>query len=260
MPKPFYPAIALILFASLCGCGAISVKHTSFSGSQLPKIRAVQISDLHYDSSESKFSEMVDKINKIDPDLLLITGDFLSKKAQLEPLIRCLSRLKATCPKYAVLGNWEYWSKVDIDTFRTRLSDIGISLLVNEGTTLTLRDRAVQIYGLDDYLGGKPNFGDFKPLDGHLNLVLAHCPILFDALTRSGGANNRNGTYMLSGHTHGGQITFFGLPFKTPVGSGDYSSGKYRKGNTTLHVSRGIGNSVVNFRLFSPPTIDVLEM
>lgn len=260
MIQRIHGALFFVLFGTFCGCGSISVKHTSLSDGSTPKIRAVQISDLHYDSSENKFVEMVDKINKIDPDLLLITGDFLSKKTQLEPLIRCLSRLKATCPKYAVLGNWEYWSKIDIDTFKTRLSDIGISLLVNEGTTLNLRNRAVQIYGLDDYLGGKPNFGDFKSLDGHLNIVLAHCPILFDALARSGGANNRNGTYMLSGHTHGGQITFFGWPMKTPVGSGPYSSGVYQKGADLLHVNRGIGNSVVNFRLFSPPTIDLLEM
>ncbi len=261
MIQRIHGAILFVLFTTLCGCGSISVKHTSLSDGSTPKIRAVQISDLHYDSSEHEtFTEMVDKINKIKPDLLLITGDFLSKKSQLDPLFRCLSKLAVNCPKYAILGNWEYWSRIDLDTFKTRLSAIDISLLVNEGRILEIRNQAVQIYGVDDYLGGKPDLKGFSPLDGHLNLVLAHCPILFDAVSKAENPDSQNKTYVLSGHTHGGQVTFFGLPFKTPVGSGDYSSGKYQKGNTTLYVSRGIGNSVVNFRLFSPSTIEVLEL
>jgi predicted MPP superfamily phosphohydrolase len=62
---------------------------------------------------------------------------------------------------------------------------------------------------------------------------------------------------MLSGHTHGGQVTFFGLPLILPEGSGRYCAGEYASGACELHVSRGIGNSTVDFRLFADPEIPV---
>jgi predicted MPP superfamily phosphohydrolase len=63
-------------------------------------------------------------------------------------------------------------------------------------------------------------------------------------------------TFMFSGHTHGGQITFFGIPIYLPPGSGGYCSGRYSKGNCVLYVSRGIGNNnSLDFRFFSDPEL-----
>ena len=250
----------LIAFGALCGCGAITVKRSDFSEAGQPKIKIVQISDIHFDSTEAIFVEMIETINKTDPDLLVITGDFLTRKGQYESMMHCLGKITLTCPKFAVLGNWEYWSHIQLDDFRARLSKMGVSLLVNEGQVIKLGNRAVQIYGVDDYLGGKPSFNGLHARDEHLNIILAHCPKLFDVLVASDQAGNRNKTMMLSGHTHGGQITFFGLSIKTPVGSGVYSSGLYTNGKDALYVSRGIGNSVVHFRLFSPPTIEIIQL
>jgi hypothetical protein len=64
---------------------------------------------------------------------------------------------------------------------------------------------------------------------------------------------------VLSGHTHGGQITFFGLPLFKPEGSGKYNSGIYKNNKWIMNVNKGLGNSTINIRLFSSPTIDVID-
>ncbi|MCK5075659.1 MAG: hypothetical protein KAR38_04750 [Calditrichia bacterium] len=70
---------------------------------------------------------------------------------------------------------------------------------------------------------------------------------------------NYNPQLMLSGHTHGGQITFFGLAPILPRGSGKYVSGWYEKEKIKLYVSRGIGTSVIPFRFMSLPEIVCLD-
>ncbi|MBL8029506.1 MAG: metallophosphoesterase, partial [Fibrobacteres bacterium] len=184
----------------------------------------------------------------------------IDDKNEVDNFITCFSKLTISCSKFAILGNWEYWSDVNITELKSKLLKIGIVLLINENRIISIKDRIVQIYGVDDYLGGKPDFNGFRLLNNQVNIILAHCPILFDQIINLDEINNLQKVLVLSGHTHGGQITFFGKPLKKPEGSGNYTSGIYKKKNYILNVSRGIGNSVINIRVFSPSTIEVIEI
>ena len=255
--------VAMVLLGAalvLVGCGAVSVKTTHLSERKDSVLKIVQLSDIHCDSTDWKFEDVVAKVNAIKPDLLVFTGDYVSNKREYHAFVQRLRGLHVACPKFAILGNWEYWSHLNLDTLKQDFAESGIELLVNESRQIRIQNRTVNLFGLDDYLGGKPNLGIIQPTDSSLNIVLLHCPVLFNAVVSSEQIEKNQELLVLSGHTHGGQVTFFGIPFKTPPGSGKYTAGLYKSGRHSLYVSRGIGNSVVNFRLFSPSTIDLIEI
>ena len=217
----------------------------------------VQLSDIHFKPGKKIYDNMVTQVNTIQPDIIVFTGDMVDDSANVDAFFEMINGISVVCAKYAILGNWEYWSNTDIDNFETKLEEKNIRLLVNESEKIIIKNRAVSIFGLDDYLGGKPDSTGFDYVNGDLNIVLAHCPILFDIVRAVKKVDSS--IVMLSGHTHGGQITFFGNPLFLPEGSGEYESGFYYKDNDILYVSKGIGNSTIDIRLGANPNIDVLR-
>ena len=253
--RKYFVLVAALLFM---GCEVPSVNNINFQSGYPANVTAVQISDLHINREKNIYDSAIDRINKINPDLLFITGDTIEADSNLPLMKKYFIDLQITCPVYAILGNWEYWGHVDIANFRRELACLGIELLVNEYRSYTKEDITIGIYGLDDYLGGKPDFSGFVSDKAPFNIVLGHCPALFDELKPF--AEGYSGkTIMLSGHTHGGQITLFGLPLFLPEGSGAYVSGMYGGNNVFLYVSAGIGNSSVDLRLFADPHIELIS-
>lgn len=253
-------SVVLILFT---GCTSIHVKTQSVFEAE-PKITVVHISDLHFDSKKNIYNDAVEKINAISPDILFITGDIIADKNEVDNFISCFSRLQGTYPKYAVLGNWEYGTRIDIDLFREKLNAIDIKLLINDFDIRIIKNRRIYIYGVDDYLLGKPDFSRLNPRNEKSVVVLAHCPILFDIMQQDAHINSLGDrddidVLMLSGHTHGGQITLFGLPLIRTEGSGRYVSGIYRNGNFIMNVNKGLGTSRIDLRVFAAPTIDIIS-
>jgi predicted MPP superfamily phosphohydrolase len=212
---------------------------------------------------------MAARITAIRPDLLLFTGDSVDRADRLGALAALLALFDARTPKYAVLGNWEHWSGVDLGELADVYRRAGCRLLVDESAVHDVGGRALRITGLDDLVGGRPDarraFADAEPADAHL--LLAHCPEHRDRLALPphpfGGAapdatDPARITMMLSGHTHGGQVNLFGWAPVVPPGSGRYLRGWFRDpGAVPLYVSRGIGTSVMPFRLGSPPEVAV---
>ena len=253
--KKLLPVIMSLLFF-LTACDLPTINQLDFSNSSDSPVRIVQVSDMHMSDKRDLFRDTIDAVNQLDPDILLLTGDIIGTHEGLQYLDYYLSGLSERSNKYAILGNWEYYSTLDKEVLRQAYRDLGITLLVNEQDSFILNDREIVIYGLDDYLEGSPDFGLFTPSPSGLNLVLGHCPVLFDSLV-SGYKDYPGEFTMFSGHTHGGQITFFGLPVVLPAGSGEYESGLYTEGNCSLYVSIGVGNSNLDFRLFADPSIEI---
>lgn len=250
---------AVLLFHILfltAGCTQPYITEEHLYPEEADLIKLVQLSDIHFKNEKQIFSNMIQKVNSLNPDILVLTGDMIDDSAELDNFFDCISGITIDCPKYAVLGNWEYWSGIDIDLFESRLARSDITLLINEADTIFIKDRLLSISGLDDFLGGKPDFSGCEFNNEGTNIVLAHCPVLFD----SACTFKPEGTkfIMLSGHTHAGQVTFFGVPLVIPEGSGEYVSGFYYEGEDTLYVSKGIGNSTVDIRMGAGPNIDVL--
>ena len=227
----------------------IDWNYFDISKSEENKIKIIQISDLHFDELRYFHKSIAKKINSLKPDLIFITGDSVDKTEKIDSLNEFLELIDKPIQKYAITGNWEYWGNVNLAKLKNVFSNNNCELLINENRTISLRNREISIIGIDDYVGGNADF--IKAIENlkktETNIVLSHCPQHRDIITTQKGDLEID--LVLSGHTHGGQITFLGIvPFK-PQGSGNYLKGWYKESKPKMYISKGIGTSILPIRL-----------
>lgn len=246
------------------------------SPGRLP-VTLAQVSDLHLRRLGSIHHHVADHLARVRPDLILFTGDSIDRAEKLPVFAEFLALLDPRVPSYAILGNWEHWGRVDLDALARLYARHNGRLLVNESAVHLHRGRRLGITGLDDLVGGRPDLfaavRHAEPADARV--LLAHCPAHRDRLwadqaeVRVAGTRVRPGVdldalgfrLMLSGHTHGGQVAFFGAAPVLPPGSGRYARGWFRDpGEIPLYVSRGIGTSMLPVRFGSVPEVAVFTM
>jgi uncharacterized protein len=226
------------------------------------RLKLVQISDLHLKKFDDRARKIADKVNQLQSNIILFTGDSIDKAEQLSGFEQFLSQLDRQTTKYAILGNWEYWAGVDLTALKKLYATYNCRLLVNETALYKQGDRQLLITGVDD-LVGKPNLlaslQKIEPQPNHL--LLAHSPAYRDAFSPDELKilSAYQPQYMLSGHTHGGQLAFFGFVPLRPPNSGNYVSGWYRGSPISLYVSRGLGVSVLPARIGTVPEISYFE-
>lgn len=246
---------AAILYAFLVEPSWIDVTHHPLgSRASDKKIRIVQISDLHLQGFGTFEQRLADQIVKLSPDLIVFSGDVVDRHDTL-PFLRQFLSATGSTSKVAVLGNWEYWSDVDFKALKQVYSSENTQLLINQGAAFKFKGRLVSVGGLDDFTAGQPIAPLMKEVG--LRILIQHSPGYFEHASELGGGVH---DLCLSGHTHGGQITFFGLPIWTPRGSGKFQSGMYETKNCPLYVSRGIGTSVVGARFGARPEVAVFDL
>lgn len=216
-------------------------------------LKTIHLSDLHFGSVKSLHESLAQRINKERPDALFFTGDSVDRTKYIPALDSFLALIDPDIPKFAVLGNVDYEGRVDFDLLRKTYEKYNGRLLVNQNHWLTLKNRVLNVVGVDDYLCGYPDFSKAaKGLDlSEDTVVLSHCPAYRDEIDAINAELGRKLKLVLSGHTHGGQITFFGKAIFTPYGSGDYVNGWYKNEHSRLYVSKGIGTRVLPFRFGS---------
>jgi predicted MPP superfamily phosphohydrolase len=148
---------------------------------------------------------------------------------------------------------------LDVDELRALYARHRVRLLVNEHAAYRFGDRTVQVTGLDDFTGGRPQVNTAESSQpGSVRLLIQHSPGWFRMPEAT--AINRRFDLCLAGHTHGGQIALFGLPLWTPRGSGDFVAGRYDLAMCPLYVSRGIGTSIAPVRFGARPEIAVFSL
>jgi len=187
-------------------------------------IRLTALTDLHLHSigrlEEAVAAEIVD----YDPDAVLVIGDAVDQADALGLLQDFLGLLPGRTPEYATLGNWEYWSGVDLDALGAAYDRFGGRLLVNESVRLPREGTSAELVGVDDFVAGQPDLSLAGVSDAGKGeaLILSHCPAYRDAL----GDAERPIAAMLSGHTHGGQIALGPwAPVDHPGPIGDHPGG-----------------------------------
>lgn len=119
-------------------------------------IKIVQISDLHLKKFNDRAQRIAEQVNKLQPDIVVFTGDSVDKSEQIDGYDRFLSLLDRQTAKYAILGNWEYIARVDLERLTQIYAAYNCHLLVNESILYKQGDRNLLITGIDD-LVGKPN-------------------------------------------------------------------------------------------------------
>ena len=225
-----------------------------------------QVTDLHLYQPEPHPAALraLAILERVRPDLLVLTGDQWDHAAGAGGYVRWLQARPKGLPALAVLGNHEYavgqGSRTDVIRAAERIHRRGeAELLVNRCHAVTVRQASLTVVGLDDLRHGQPR----PALPGQVldpaepQLWLFHEPGQADL---PGWSRSAAPFLMLAGHTHGGQIRLPLLPPVTPSGSGPYVAGLYRTVRGPLYVSRGVGGSGPRIRYRCPAEVALFEL
>jgi len=228
---------------------------------RLPKaldgFRIVQLSDLHLGplTSSDQLRRAIEIANKLDPDIIALTGDYIShERRYAAPCAELVGRLRARCGVYAVLGNHDHWTDAALitDLFRAE----GITVLINEGMRFEKDNASFWLAGVDDTMVGLEDLP--LALAGaqrdEMKLLLAHNPIILRRAARAGV------DLVLSGHTHGGQVTIRSERSASGRPRRRLLRGLGRQGETQIYVTRGLGTVILPVRYGCPPEVSVLEL
>jgi uncharacterized protein len=223
--------------------------------------RLVHISDIHLGQwiSAERLEGVVDLVNQQDPDLVAITGDFVSYVLDdhiEEQLASSLARLSPKDATVAVLGNHDHW--VGADDIRLLIKSGNVMELSNDVFTVTRGQAMLHIAGLDDVMVNRHRLDlvmSKLPPSGPA-ILLVHEPDFADISARTGRFS-----LQLSGHSHGGQIVIPKLG--TPVRSKHfwkYPLGRYQVGDMVQYTNRGLGTNLLWSRINCPPEITVFTL
>ncbi len=229
-----------------------------------PSFTIVQLSDLHNKSFGQENQGLLQKIDEINPDMVVLTGDLIdSHRSGQNNALLLVRALAAKRPVYYVSGNHERWSGF-YPALEAELRQAGVQIL-NDTSTIINNSKGQQLalLGLAD-----PDFSNTEQWQKKLNdlaaqaksyfsVLLSHRPERFADYVASGV------NLTLTGHAHGGQ---WRLPYVGGLAAPnqglfpEYDAGMYQEANSQVIVSRGLGNSIVPLRLFNLPEIVVLQV
>jgi len=236
-----------------------------------------QISDLHLGTFDQmkRFQKGLDKLQKLNPDLIVFTGDMVNNRAEETfPFIQSLKELHAPFGKYSILGNHDYgeyvrWNSnaekvANLDKLKKIEKEMGFKMLMNEHIQLQINGDTIYLAGVENW--GKPPFPQYgnlgKALEGlnseNFIVLLSHDPThwreeILPSPTRV--------ELTLSGHTHG-------MQFGIEIGKFKWSPVKYRyadwaglfsENGRNLYVNRGFGNIGFPGRVGIWPEITLFE-
>ena len=236
----------------------IEIKSTdvpdSFNGSKI-----VFISDVHRGPflSSERLSGIADRINEIRPEVIILGGDYVHYRFKyIEPVFKEFGKLRAGLGVYAVLGNHDHYA--DAGFTRKMMANAGIYSIDNHSYWVKKGGDSIKIGGVGDLQEDiqipENTLTGLKKSD--FAILVSHEPDYVENL------NSELIDLTLSGHTHGGQITFFGL-FAPIIGSQygqKYRYGLISSGKRKSYVSSGVGTTLVPFRFFCRPEIVVIRL
>jgi uncharacterized protein len=248
----------------------IDVVHRDIRIAGLPQpfdgMTIAQLSDIHLNEYTEPFllREAIDHINRMKPDMVLLTGDYvsaevLSKKMTMSAAWQCGKLLSTIdCPqKFAILGNHDIMAGANEIT--EAIASSGIPVLRNGFIPIERGRSRIWLAGIDDPVLGRPDPDLAMPVairnqTSEPIILMCHAPDFIDPLLQH--PSSRSIALVLSGHTHGGQVR---LPLlgamHLPPGGRKYVDGWFGLGSVQLYVNRGIGAVGVPFRFNCRPEI-----
>ena len=265
----------LIIFIgwTLWGNTALEVNEYEIVSDRIPQgfdgFRIAQVSDLHNAEFGEGNSKLLELLSRTDPDIIVLTGDLIdSRNTDIEIALAFAREAMKIAPVYFVSGNHEA-RVIEYEDLKMGLAEAGVIVLENQKDEITREGESITLMGIDDpsfqesYL-----FGDAEGVakqtietlqresDGY-TVLLSHRPELFELYVETGM------DLVFSGHAHGGQ---FRLPFIGGLVAPNqgffpkYDAGLFSEENTTMIVSRGVGNSIVPLRFNNRPEIIVVML
>ncbi|MEK4243830.1 metallophosphoesterase [Psychrobacillus sp. FSL K6-2684] len=263
MKKWIFLLVVILAVSLYIGNTRVSINEVTIESEKIPANfndwTILQISDLHDATFGEKQVKLVNKIKDINPDIIFITGDIIdSNRYDLQNSLNLVNQIINIAPVYYVTGNHEIATN-DVNHIKTSLQDVGVHVLTNEEEMMEYNGEKMRIIGIEDPLSGFSVNEQLKRFEGSedYTLVLSHRPEVFQDYV------DYKMDLVFSGHAHGGQFRIPGLGGLVAPGQGvfpKYTSGTYEAEDTTMIVSRGLGNSLVPIRVFNTPELVVVTL
>ena len=258
---------------TLWGNIALEVNEYEIVSDRIPEafagFRIAQVSDLHNKDFGEGYGQLLTLLSEINPDIIVVTGDLIdSRQTDLDVALEFAWQAGKIARVYYVSGNHE--ARVpEYEDLKTGLVKAGVVILENQKVQITREGESITLMGIEDpsfqedYL-----FGDSESVarqaienlqnesDGY-TILLSHRPELFDLYAET------EMDLVFSGHAHGGQ---FRLPFVGGLVAPNqgffpkYDAGQFYEENTTMIVSRGVGNSIIPIRFNNRPEIVLVTL
>lgn len=222
-------------------------------------IKAVVLADWHLGpyKKEQWVQKVVDEVNALEPDLVLMLGDYIYGTPSQVDYLSPIAELEAPLGVYAVTGNHDYHGN-HIEYVIESLERFNVRVLQNESATVGIGQEKLVLAGMDDLWNRGSALLALKGTIEEDNVILlAHNPDVVMSI------DPNRADWVFSGHTHGGQIRlpFIGSVSELPtVLNRPYDQGVKQYGEQNLFITSGIGESGPRARLFCPPEIVVVDI
>ncbi len=258
--------LAILIYSRFVGTTGLKTKEIPIESKNIKEsyngLKIVHFSDLHYKKviTNKRVKDLIQEINKLKPDIVIFTGDLLDKDYELTNnntkfLIKELSQIKSTYGNYAIIGD----NDKDIDTIKNIYIQSNFKLLNNEKTIIyNNKNEKISILGINSLSYNKDNINKLiNDLDNEsYKIILIHEPDYITDILKQ-----KNTDLILSGHSINGSIN---IPIikniLLPKGAKKYFKPYYKKNNTEIFISNGIGVNNINFRLFNHPSINFYRL
>ena len=258
---------------TLWGNIALEVNEYEIVSDRIPQgfdgFRIAQVSDLHNKDFGEGYGQLLTLLSQINPDIIVVTGDLIdSRQTDLDIALEFAWQAGKIARVYYVSGNHE--ARVpEYEDLKIGLVKAGVVILENQKVQITREGESITIMGIDDpsfqedYLFGdsesvaRQAIEDLKNESDGYTILLSHRPELFDLYV------DTEMDLVFSGHAHGGQ---FRLPFVGGLVAPNqgffpkYDAGQFNEENTTMIVSRGVGNSIIPIRFNNRPEIVLVTL
>lgn len=265
-------AVVLILAYPFLEPFLLETESVTITSSELPanigQLKIVYLSDIHQGAffSEGRVRSLVTRVNSLNPDIILLGGDYANTSEEAVAFFRNAPAFHARYLTAAVVGNHDRTVPEDnLEDLRQAMYDAGVVPLINSVYRLKLGTDYIYLAGIDDVDNGWPDLEGVAAQVSREDYVifLSHSPAI---LSKALEARDQNGNkswfdLALCGHTHGGQVTLLGQPILDSARtSGRYWRGWYEANRSHILVSNGVGTSVAPIRLFAKPQIHLITV
>jgi uncharacterized protein len=265
-----FAAAGLALYSAEIARHELSVLTHTIGINNLPDafhgFRIAQVSDIHFDEYTEPYfvRRVVNEVNRLKPDLVALTGDFISigplgKDFAYGAMFRCLEILRGIqAPRFACMGNHD--SIIGAPVLHPIFDSFDVPLLMNQHVPIERDGQRMWLCAVGDYLTEVPKLDLTIPAapDGPV-LLMCHAPDYADEVIAHPRGHLVD--FMISGHTHGGQVRIpFLPPYHLPEGGQKYVEGLFRFNQMQLYVNKGIGAIGLPFRLNCPPEITLFTL
>lgn len=250
--------IFILVWAFYIEPNILEVKHYEIRNNKLAGIRIVFASDFHLkNSEEKKLEKIVKKINKQNPDLVLLGGDFVNGQSyentmDIKKIGEGISKIQSKHGTFAVLGNHDCW--LDADAITSTLKKNNIVVLSNNNRFVKIHSHGICIAGVEDFMSRSPDIEKALQNTKLPVILMSHSPDIFPQVPNFVDLT-------LAAHTHGGQIKlpFYGPLFVPSDFGNKYAQGFIKENGKKMIVSKGIGTSTIYARFNCFPEIVVID-